>query len=61
MLEVLDGYWERAGLLRAGTLARRRKAALADVLIAQSCLDHDVESITRDRDFRRSRTWPDCG
>jgi predicted nucleic acid-binding protein len=52
MLEVLGGYWERAGLLRARTLARRRKAALADVLIAQSCLDHDVELITRDQDFR---------
>jgi predicted nucleic acid-binding protein len=52
MLEVLDGYWERAGLLRARTLARRREAALADVLIAQSCLDHDVELITRDEDFK---------
>ncbi len=52
MLDVLDGYWERAGLLRARTLARKRKSALADVLIAQSCLDHDVELVTRDRDFR---------
>jgi predicted nucleic acid-binding protein len=53
MLELSDGYWERAGLLRAKTLARRRKAALADVLIAQSCVDHDVELVTRDQDF-----WP---
>jgi len=52
MLELLDGYWERAGLLRAKTLAGRRKAALADILIAQSCLDHDVELVTRDRDFK---------
>jgi len=51
MLDLLDGYWARAGLLRAKTLARRRKAALADVLIAQACLDHDVELVTRDRDF----------
>ena len=52
MLGLLDGYWERAGLLRAKTVARRRKAALADVLIAQCCLDHDVELVTRDRDFK---------
>jgi len=48
MLDLVDGYWERAGLLRAKTLGRKRKAALADVLIAQACLDHDVELITRD-------------
>jgi len=51
LLGLVDGYWERAGLLRARAHARRRKAALADVLIAQSCLDHDVELVTRDRDF----------
>jgi predicted nucleic acid-binding protein len=28
------------------------KAKLADTLIAQSCLDHDVPLITRDGDFR---------
>ena len=46
------GHWERAGRLRARVLAARRKARLADVLIAQSCLDHAVALITRDRDFR---------
>jgi predicted nucleic acid-binding protein len=51
MLEVLDGYWERAGLLRARLQAQGRKARLADTLIAQSCLDHDIELVTRDRDF----------
>ena len=51
MLELVDGYWERAGLLRTKTLARKRKATLADVLIAQACLDHDVELVTRDHDF----------
>lgn len=50
-LEVLDGYWERAGLLRARVLGHGRRARLADSLIAQSCLDHDVELITRDHDF----------
>jgi predicted nucleic acid-binding protein len=52
LLEVLDGYWHRAGLLRARLLGQGRKARLADTLIAQSCLDHDVELVTRDRDFQ---------
>ena len=51
LLDVLDGYWERAGLLRARALAQGRRARLADTLIAQSCLDHDVELVTRDADF----------
>jgi predicted nucleic acid-binding protein len=51
-LEILDGYWERAGELRAELLRRGLKARLADTLIAQSCLDHEVALVTRDRDFR---------
>lgn len=51
LLEILDGYWERAGLLRAKALAHGRRARLADTLIAQSCLDHAVELVTRDADF----------
>lgn len=50
-LDVVDGYWERAGLLRSRLLARGRRAPLADSLIAQSCLDHDVPLVTRDQDF----------
>jgi predicted nucleic acid-binding protein len=52
LLEILDGYWERAGLLRSRTIAAGRKARLADSLIAQVCLDHDVVLISRDEDFR---------
>lgn len=52
LLETTRGYWDRAGMLRAKVLSRRRKARLADTLIAQSCLDHDVPMIARDRDFR---------
>ena len=52
LLELLEGYWQRAGLLRARILARGHKARIADALIAQSCLDHDVPLISRDRDFR---------
>ena len=52
MIEIHDGYWQRACALRARVLARRRKARLGDVLIAQSCLDHGVALLTRDGDFR---------
>jgi predicted nucleic acid-binding protein len=52
LLDVLEGYWERAGSLRSRVLARGLRARLADCLIAQSCLDHDVPLITRDPDFR---------
>jgi predicted nucleic acid-binding protein len=51
-LEILDGFWERAGQLRARIMRRGLKARLADTLIAQSCLDHEVALLTRDRDFR---------
>jgi len=51
LLPVLEGYWERAGILRSKILASGRKARLADTLIAQSCIDHDVALITRDKDF----------
>jgi predicted nucleic acid-binding protein len=52
LLEIQNGYWQRAGLLRASALARKRKARLADTLVAQSCLDHKTALITRDADFR---------
>jgi predicted nucleic acid-binding protein len=43
---------ERAGRLRARIVARSRRARLADTLISQSCIDHDVRLVTRDDDFR---------
>ena len=50
MLDIGEGYWARRGLhaqiVRCGFRPR-----LADALIAQSCLDHDLTLITRDRDF----------
>lgn len=54
-LPVLDphpGYWTRAGQLRAKLVTRRRRARLADALVAQSCLDHGVRLVTRDDDFQ---------
>jgi predicted nucleic acid-binding protein len=52
MLELRAGYWIRTGELRANTLREGHKAKLADVLIAQACIDHDVPLITNDADFR---------
>jgi predicted nucleic acid-binding protein len=52
LLEPADDFWQRAGRLRATVLARKRKARLADALIAQLCVDRGVMLITRDRDFR---------
>lgn len=51
-LDIGDGFWERAGHLRRRILARGLKAALADALICQSCLDYDLPLLTRDQDFR---------
>jgi predicted nucleic acid-binding protein len=51
MLELHDGYWARAGLLRGRCLAAGRRARLADVLIAQACLDADLPLLTNDTDF----------
>lgn len=52
LLPITEGYWERAGLLRAKVLRAGHKAKLADTLIVQSCLDHRVSLVARDRDFR---------
>lgn len=52
LIEIESGLWQRAGLLRAKVLAKRRRVRLADALIAQLCLDSSVSLITRDRDFR---------
>jgi predicted nucleic acid-binding protein len=52
LIEVTQGYWQRAGKLRAKVLAKRRKARLGDALIAQSCIDRRIPLLTRDRDFQ---------
>jgi predicted nucleic acid-binding protein len=51
-LELTDGYWERAGQVRARLIAKGRRARLADALIAQACIDHDVPLVTNDADFQ---------
>ncbi len=52
LIEIESGFWQRAGMLRAIVLSKRRKARLGDVLIAQSCIDCGMPLLTRDHDFR---------
>lgn len=52
LVTLKDGFWRRAGKLRARALARKRKARLGDALIAQCCMDADIALITRDGDFK---------
>jgi hypothetical protein len=52
LIEIESGFWQRAGILRARVLAKRRRARLGDALIAQCCLDRGISLLTRDRDFR---------
>ena len=52
LLELHDGYWARAAFLRANAKRDGFKAEVADCLIAQSCIDHDIPLITYDIDFR---------
>jgi predicted nucleic acid-binding protein len=52
LVALKDGFWLRAGRLRAKVLARKRKARLGDALIAQCCIDADIALITRDSDFK---------
>ena len=51
LLEIGEGYWNRAGLLRKKLLLKGLKAKLGDALIAQACIDNEVPLLTRDADF----------
>jgi predicted nucleic acid-binding protein len=52
LMEIEPGYWQRVGELRAKVLGKHRKARLGDALVTQSCIDHQLPLLTRDRDFR---------
>jgi len=52
VLELMPGFWERAGKTRAELIKRKMKPKLADTLIAQLCIDHNLSLHTRDTDFR---------
>ena len=57
VLDLLEGYWARAGELRAKVIGGGNKAKVADALIAQICIDHRVRLLTNDRDFRHFLRW----
>ena len=57
VLPITDGFWERAGRMRAKLLRLRYKAKMADTLIAQNCLDHGASLLTRDKDFKIFQRW----
>jgi predicted nucleic acid-binding protein len=52
LLDLSDGFWERAGLSRQTLKRHGLKCKIGDTLVAQSCIDHDVMLIARDGDFR---------
>jgi len=52
VLPITDGFWERAGMLRAKLIRSGHKTKLADTLITQNCLDHGASLLTRDDDFK---------
>jgi predicted nucleic acid-binding protein len=55
VVTVSEGYWQRAGKLRARLSSQGYRARLADTLIAQACLDSDSPLLTRDKGFQRFR------
>ena len=52
VLDITEGYWERAARSRRRVLVRGLRAPLSHALICQSCLDHDLPLLTRDGDFQ---------
>ncbi len=52
ILTIHEGYWQRAGRMRSVLLQKQLKARLADTLIAQSCIDHQIPLMTKDDDFK---------
>jgi predicted nucleic acid-binding protein len=51
LLELRPGFWRRAGKSRSSLIRRELRPKLADTLIAQACVDHEMLLLTRDRDF----------
>jgi predicted nucleic acid-binding protein len=52
VLELMPGFWERAGLTRSELLRHKVKPHDAATLIAQVCIDHKLPLHTRDTGFR---------
>jgi predicted nucleic acid-binding protein len=52
-LKLLDGFWARAGRLRAQMRGAQMTPKLADTMIAQGCIDANTPLVTRDHGFQR--------
>ena len=52
LLDLRPGFWSRAGLTRSELMKRKIRPKLADTLIAQICIDHNIPLHARDADFR---------
>lgn len=50
-VELLDGYWDRAGATRRLLLRAGRRARTPDTLVVQVCIDAGLPLLTRDQDF----------
>jgi predicted nucleic acid-binding protein len=48
-----DNFWVEAGRLRRRLAKQGFNASLADCLVAQSCLEHDLPLLTRDQGIRK--------
>ena len=59
LLPIRHGFWDRAGTTRRLLMSKGLKAKLADTLIAQCCIDADVELIAADGDYLHFAHW--CG
>ena len=59
ILDIVPGFWMRAGETRRVILARNLRARTLDALIAQCCIDADIPIIAHDPDFRHFAAW--CG
>lgn len=59
LLEITENYWIRVANLRSKLIAKKLKAKLADSMIAQICIDHKVQLITRDKDFKNFIKYSD--
>jgi predicted nucleic acid-binding protein len=53
MMEILPGYWNRVGDLRASLFVKHMRPKLVDSMIAQICIDHTATLLTRDTRFQR--------
>jgi len=59
LMEIIPGFWGRAGDNRRLLISKGLKANLADTLIAQCCIDAGAPLIARDTDYRHFVQW--CG